>query len=110
MFSDKIFIVHVYALEISCLCPYKESEISENDTSYFRLPQSLQSDALASKCQNIPQKSNSVTYFHRMKKNFGKKLQFRCQEQSLRLSLPFTKKYKIPKLDYFLFFEIKSSC
>ena len=43
MFSDKIFIVHVYALEISCLCPYKESEISENDTSYFRLPQSLQS-------------------------------------------------------------------
>ena len=43
MFSDKTFIVHVYALEISCLCPYKESEISENDTSYFRLPQSLQS-------------------------------------------------------------------
>ena len=46
MFSDKIFIVHVYALEISCLCPYKESEISENDTSYFRLPQSLQSESL----------------------------------------------------------------
>ena len=43
MFSDKIFIVHVYALEISCLCPYKESEISKNYTSYFRLPQSLQS-------------------------------------------------------------------
>ena len=47
MFSDKIFIVHVYALEISCLCPYKESEISENDTSYFRLPQSLQSADLS---------------------------------------------------------------
>ena len=43
MFSDKIFIVHVYALEISCLCPYKESEISENDTSDFRLPQILYS-------------------------------------------------------------------
>ena len=43
MFSDKIFIVHVYALEISCLCPYKESEISENDTSNFRLPQILYS-------------------------------------------------------------------
>ena len=49
MFSDKIFIVHVYALEISCLCPYKESEISENDTSYFRLPQSLQSAIIISK-------------------------------------------------------------
>ena len=48
MFSDKIFIVHVYALEISCLCPYKESEISENDTSYFRLPQSLQSAGMVS--------------------------------------------------------------
>ena len=36
MFSDKIFIVHVYALEISCLCPYKESEISEKDMSDFR--------------------------------------------------------------------------
>ena len=43
MFSDKIFIVHVYALEISCLCPYKESEISGNDTSDFRLPQILYS-------------------------------------------------------------------
>ena len=41
MFSDKIFIVHVYALEISCLCPFQESEISENDTSDFRLPQIL---------------------------------------------------------------------
>ena len=49
MFSDKIFIVHVYALEISCLCPYKESEISEIDTSYFRLPQSLQSDRFTGK-------------------------------------------------------------
>ena len=41
MFSDKKFIVHVYALEISCLCPYKESEISGNDMSDFRLPQIL---------------------------------------------------------------------
>ena len=24
MFSDKTFIVHVYALEISCLCPYRK--------------------------------------------------------------------------------------
>ena len=41
MISDKIFIVHVYAFEISCFCPYKESEISENDTSDFRLSQIL---------------------------------------------------------------------
>ena len=41
MFSDKIFIVHVYALEISCLCPYKESEIPENDTSHFGVPHNL---------------------------------------------------------------------
>ena len=44
MFSDKIFIVHVYALEISCLCPYKESEIPKNDMSHFRVPHNLYSD------------------------------------------------------------------
>ena len=44
MFSDKRFIVYVYALKTSCLCPYKESEISKNDTSDFRLAQILYSD------------------------------------------------------------------
>ena len=39
MFSDEIFIVYVYALETSCLCLYKESEISEKDRSDFRVPQ-----------------------------------------------------------------------
>ena len=39
MFSDKRFIVYVYALKTSCLCPYKESEISQSDRSDFRVPQ-----------------------------------------------------------------------
>ena len=49
MFSDKRYIVYVYVYvythklssETSCLCPYKESEIPENDTSHFRLPRNL---------------------------------------------------------------------
>ena len=63
MFSDKIFIVHVYALEISCLCPYKESEISENDTSYFRLPQSLQSGGAYEATFMIARTSNEANLF-----------------------------------------------
>ena len=38
MFSDKRFIVYVYALKTSCLCPYKESEISQSGRSDFRGP------------------------------------------------------------------------
>ena len=43
MFSDKRFIVYVYALKTSCLCPYKESEISQSVRSDFRVPQILYS-------------------------------------------------------------------
>ena len=43
MFSDKRFIVYVYALKTSCLCPYKESEISQSDRSDFRGPDILYS-------------------------------------------------------------------
>ena len=51
MFSDKRYIVYVYVYvytcklssETSCLCPYKESGIPENDTSHFRVPYNLYS-------------------------------------------------------------------
>ena len=43
MFSDKRFIVYVYALKTSCLWTYKESEISQSDRSDFRMPQILDS-------------------------------------------------------------------
>ena len=43
MFSDKRFIVYVYALKTSCLWTYKESEISQSDRSDFRVPQILDS-------------------------------------------------------------------
>ena len=44
MFSDKRYIVFLLSSETSCLCPYKESEIPENDTSHFRVPYNLYSD------------------------------------------------------------------
>ena len=46
--SYKIFktcfqIKDLLSSETSCLCPYKESEIPENDTSHFRVPYNLYS-------------------------------------------------------------------
>ena len=53
MFSDKKFIIYVYALKTSCLCLYKECEISQIDRSDFRGQQILYSDLSASFAQPI---------------------------------------------------------
>ena len=61
MFSDKRFIVYVYALKTSCLCPYKESELSQSDTSDFRVPQFLNSVSDKNFEQNCKKKQELKT-------------------------------------------------
>ena len=44
-----------------------------------------------------PKSHKSIIAFHRIKNGFGKNLQFRCQERSIR-SVPITNSLPIPKL------------